>query len=53
MADNGAPALIVETEPDLGSVNLLEEWLYEFNVQTTGMLTASCSASSYEIPMPL
>ena len=35
MADNGAPALIVETEPDLGSVHLLEEWLYEFNVQAT------------------
>jgi GNAT superfamily N-acetyltransferase len=37
MADNGAPALIVETEPDLGSLHLLEERLYEFNVQTTGI----------------
>ena len=37
MADNGAPPLIMETEPDLASVHLLEECLYEFNVQTTGI----------------
>jgi GNAT superfamily N-acetyltransferase len=37
MADDGAPAVIVETEPDLASGHLLEEWLHEFNVQTTGI----------------
>jgi ribosomal protein S18 acetylase RimI-like enzyme len=37
MADNGVPPLVVETKPDFSSVNLLEEWLHEFNVQTTGI----------------
>jgi GNAT superfamily N-acetyltransferase len=37
MADNGVLSLIVETEPDLGSVHLLEGWLYEYNVQNTGI----------------
>jgi GNAT superfamily N-acetyltransferase len=29
--------LIVETEPDLRSVDRLEEWLYEFNVEAIGI----------------
>ena len=37
MADNSTPVLVVETEPDLGSVHLLEECLYEHNVEATGI----------------
>ncbi|MBV9825506.1 MAG: GNAT family N-acetyltransferase [Alphaproteobacteria bacterium] len=37
MADDGAPVMIVETDPDLASFHLLEEWLYELNVKITGI----------------
>ena len=37
MTDPQAAAVIVETEPDLKDVQLLEDWLYEFNVQATGI----------------
>jgi GNAT superfamily N-acetyltransferase len=37
MTDLQAAALIVETDPDLRGVRLLEDRLYEFNVQATGI----------------
>ncbi len=31
------PALVLETEPDPEKIHLLEEWLYAFNVEATGI----------------
>jgi hypothetical protein len=53
MADDGAPAVIVETEPDLASGHQLEEWLHEFNVQTTGITDGKLLGIFLRNPMAL